>query len=155
MSPWPLRCGWGGIDGEERALSEVVPERPLPVITGMNAYYWCGGADGRLHILCCEDCGRFAHPYVGRCAACHSKDMAPKAVSGRATVCGFTINHQPWFPHVPTPYVFAYVELEEQASIRLSTNIVHCPVEEIRIGMPVKVLFEQHGDIFVPLFEPA
>ena len=136
-------------------MSEAVLARPLPLITGMNSYFWCGGADGRLHILCCGDCGVYAHPYVGRCSACRSANMAPKAVSGRAVVCGFTINHQPWFPHVPTPYVIAYVELEEQSDIRLATNIVNCPVEQVSIGMSVKVLFEQHGDVFVPLFEPA
>lgn len=140
---------------EDSKLTETVLERPLPVITGMNAHYWCGGADGRLHILCCQDCGHFAHPYVGRCRLCHSKQMQPKPVSGHARICGFTVNHQPWFPHVPTPYIFAYVELQEQDDIRLSTNIINCPVDQVHIGMQVKVVFEQHGDIFIPLFEPA
>lgn len=121
----------------------------------MNSYYWCGGADGRLHILRCQACGRYAHPYVGRCGACHAKQMEPEAVSGRATVCGFTVNYQPWFPDVPTPYVFAYVELEEQHDIRLSTNIVRCPVEAVHIGMAVKVRFEERDDVFIPLFEPV
>lgn len=140
--------------GANRLTKEKLA-RPLPAITEMNDYFWRSGSKGHLHILCCTDCGIYAHPYVARCSACRSKNMAPKAVSGIAVVCGFTINHQPWYPHVPTPYVIAYVELVEQRNIRLATNIVNCPVEDVVIGMPVKVLFEQYDDIFVPVFEPA
>ena len=49
----------------------------------------------------------------------------------------------------------AIVEIDEQPGLRLMTNVVNCPAEEVRIGMPVRVTFEQHGDVFVPLFEPA
>ena len=34
------------------------------------------------------------------------------------------------------------------------TNIVNCPVERVEIGMPVQVVFEQHDDVWFPLFEP-
>lgn len=129
--------------------------RPLPAITDMNEYFWRGGRDGRLHILCCGKCGVYAHPYVGRCPACHAKAMAPQPVSGRGVVVGFTLNHQPWFPHVPVPYVVAIVTLEEQDDIYLVTNVVNCPVDIVHIGMPVKVQFEEQGGLFIPLFEPA
>jgi hypothetical protein len=29
------------------------------------------------------------------------------------------------------------------------------PIEDVQIGMKVKVFFEQYGEIFVPLFEVA
>jgi uncharacterized OB-fold protein len=76
-------------------------------------------------------------------------------VSGRATVATFTVNHQPWIPGFDPPYVVAMVEIEEQPSVRLTTNIVGCRPEEVRIGMPVQVLFEHHDDVWIPLFEPA
>jgi uncharacterized OB-fold protein len=78
-----------------------------------------------------------------------------EAVSGRATVMTFTLNHQPWVPAPDHPYAIAIVELEEQEGLRLTTNVVNCPAEEVRIGMPVRVVFEQHDDVWVPLFEPA
>jgi hypothetical protein len=53
------------------------------------------------------------------------------------------------------PYVVAIVEIEEQADLRLMTNVVNCDVEKVRVGMPVRVLFEQHEDVWIPLFEPA
>ena len=136
-------------------VNEQPLARPLPVITEMNSYFWCGGKDGHLHILRCGTCGTYAHPYVARCAACRSKEMAPTPVSGRATIVGFTTNYQPWFPHVPVPYTVAIVTIAEQADVYLVTNIVNCPVEQVSIGMDVEVLFEQYGEIFLPLFRPA
>jgi uncharacterized OB-fold protein len=131
------------------------PKRPLPVVTEANHHFWCGGADGRLHILRCGDCGRWIHPFAGRCSACGSTQIAPQPVSGRATVVGFTVNHQPWSRDVEVPYVVAIVALEEQADLRLMTNLPRTPIAEVRVGLPVKVFFEQHGEIFVPLFEAA
>jgi uncharacterized OB-fold protein len=34
------------------------------------------------------------------------------------------------------------------------TNIVGCEPERVQIGMPVRVAFEQHDDVWIPLFEP-
>jgi uncharacterized OB-fold protein len=81
--------------------------------------------------------------------------MAPSPVSGRATVVGFSVNHQPWFPHVPVPYVVAIVALHEQDDVYLVTDLVNCAVEDVAIGMKVRVLFQQYGDIYIPLFQPA
>jgi hypothetical protein len=48
------------------------------------------------------------------------------------------------------------VELVEQQGLRLTTNIIHCPVERLAIGMPLCVLFETvNDDVALPLFEPA
>lgn len=76
-------------------------------------------------------------------------------MSGRGTVFTFTVNHQPFNPDVPTPYDVAIVTLDEQDDLRIITNIVNCDVDSIEIGMPVRVLFEDHGDVKVPVFEPA
>ena len=135
--------------------TKTAPRRPLPLITEMNHHFWCGGADGKLHILRCEACGVWIHPYAARCPACRSDRIAPQAVSGRGSVVGFTVNYQPWIPGVEVPYVVAIVELEEQANIRLMTNMPRTPTDQVRVGLPVKVFFEQAGDIFVPLFEAA
>jgi uncharacterized OB-fold protein len=56
---------------------------------------------------------------------------------------------------VPTPYVVALVELEEQADLRVFTNLVGVEPAQVAIGMPVEVRFEDHGEIFVPIFTPA
>jgi uncharacterized OB-fold protein len=67
----------------------------------------------------------------------------------------FTVNHQPWHPDLEVPYVIAIVELADAPGVRLTTNIVNCPIEAVRIGMDVQVVFEQCEDVYLPLFEPA
>ena len=76
-------------------------------------------------------------------------------MSGRGTVHTFTVNHQPWIPGYEPPYAVAIVELEEQEGLRLMTNVVGCPPDDVHIGMPVRVTFEHHDDVWLPLFTPA
>jgi len=137
------------------ATESTRPERMLPQINEMNAYFWCGGQDGRLHILQCADCALYIHPYVARCPKCRSADLAPQPVSGRGVVAAVVVNHQPWIPGLEVPYIVAIVELDEQADIRLMTNMPRTPIDQCEVGMRVKVYFEQNGEVFVPLFEAA
>ncbi|HEX5586341.1 MAG TPA: OB-fold domain-containing protein [Acidimicrobiia bacterium] len=130
-------------------------QRPLPVVTRTTEAFWTGGAAGELRIQRCQTCGYWIHPPVGFCPACESRDTAPEAVSGLATVASCTVNHQAWEPGLEVPYVLALVELDEQADVRLATNVVNCDVDDVHIGMRVQVLFEQHDDVWVPLFQPA
>jgi len=75
-------------------------------------------------------------------------------VSGRAVIEAVTVNHQPWHPAFDPPYVIAIVALAEDPAVRLTTNIVNCPPADAYIGMPVRVVFEQRDDVWLPLFEP-
>jgi len=136
-----------------------VPFRILPRLTDQNRGFWTGGGEGELRFLRCRDCGYYNHPPTPLCPVCHSKHQEFEAVSGRAVLHTFTVNHQPWMPGPELPYVIAIVELPEQAGLRLTTNLVGIAPEAVRIGMPLRVTFERHedpeGDVFIPLFEPA
>jgi uncharacterized OB-fold protein len=127
---------------------------PLPVLTPETEAFWTGGRDGKLMIMRCKDCTRFHHPPGPVCPNCYSEHVAPEAVSGRATIASYTVNHQKWLPDMAVPFTIAIVELQEQPDIRITTNIVNTPPEQVRIGQPVQVLFEQHEDVWLPLFEP-
>ena len=130
--------------------------RVLPEVTAANEHFWRGGAAGELRFLHCAACDGFVHPPAPRCPRCLGAALAARAVSGRARLVSFTINHQPWIPGFDPPYAVAIVELEEEPGLRLTTNLVNCPFEGIRIGMALRVLFEEREEgIFVPLFEPA
>jgi uncharacterized OB-fold protein len=67
-------------------------------------------------------------------------------------VWSFTINRYQWSPSLPPPYVIAEVELAEQPGLRLLTSVVGC--DDVTIGMPVCVRFEQAGDAWIPVFAP-
>lgn len=132
-----------------------LPFRVLPRVTEANAHFWRGGEHGRLQFLRCRGCRTWIHPTSPRCPACLGKDLGVEAVSGRATVLTFTLNHQPWVPNPDHPYPIAIVEIEEQEGVRLMTNLVHVANEDVAIGMSVQVVFEQHEDVWFPLFEPV
>lgn len=136
-----------GADGETAA-------RTLPALERDTAFFWTAGAQGLLLIARCGTCGHYQHPPFPRCPACGSDAVRPEPVSGKARVASFTINRQRWTQGLAAPFVFAAVELAEQPQLYLFTNIVGCPVEEVRIGMPVAVTFERHGDVHLPMFRP-
>jgi uncharacterized OB-fold protein len=133
----------------------TTPFRILPRVTPDTEFFWTAGAAGRLRFLRCADCGYYNHPPTPVCPRCLSRRLAPAEVSGRATVATYTINHQPWIPGYDPPYVIAIVEIDEQPDVRLMTNVVDCPVDEVYVGMPVEVRFEQHDDVWLPLFAPT
>lgn len=131
------------------------PFRVLPQVTPENEHYWTGGARGELCFLRCAPCGTFVHPPSPVCPECLSKQLAPTAVSGRARLLTWTVNHHPWIPGFEPPYVIAIVEIEEQRGLRITTNLVNCAPEALRIDLPVRVLFEACDEgVFLPLFEP-
>lgn len=128
--------------------------RPLPEVTADTEFFWTSGRDGRLRILRCDECGFYVHPVAPRCPVCFGT-VQPAVVSGRATLFSFTINYQPWMPGAEVPYAIALVELAEQQGLRLTTNLVACPIRDIKIGMPLEVCFEEHDGVWLPLFRRA
>jgi acetyl-CoA acetyltransferase/uncharacterized OB-fold protein len=129
--------------------------RPLPQLTPFNDWFWTSGADGRLRVQGCDDCGQLVHPPVPICPACRSRKSSPTEVSGRATVIGVTVNRHQWLPGFEPPYVIANVALAEDPSVRLTTNIVGTEPDDVAVGQEVQVTFEQHDDVWLPLFEPT
>jgi uncharacterized protein len=125
----------------------------LPRLNDLNRPFWTGGAQGQLLVQRCAACHRWTHPPAIRCSSCDGQ-LEYEPVSGTGTIFAFTVNHQPFHPDVPPPYVIAVVELDEQADLRIPTNIVHCDPSTLECGTRVRVLFEHCGEIFFPLFEP-
>ena len=131
------------------------PFRILPRVTPENEHFWHGGAEGELRFLRCDSCRTWVHPPAPLCPACESFELSPEAVSGRAELVTYTENHHPWIPGFPPPYLVAIVELPEQSGLRLTTNLIDCDADSIRIGMPLRVIFEEADDgIYLPLFRP-
>jgi uncharacterized OB-fold protein len=126
--------------------------RPLPLITADNEFFWTSGADGKLRLQECTDCTALIHPPAPVCRYCRSHNLTARAVSGRATLAGFTVNHRFSLPGLPAPYVVAQVAIAEDPRVRLTTNIVECDFELLELGQQVEVVFEQHEDVWLPLF---
>lgn len=136
--------------------------RLAPTPTAESRAFWTGGERGELMIYRCRACTHFFHPPGPACWRCRSTDVAPEPVSGRAKVAAYTVNQQPWIPGLEPPYIVAMVELDEEPGLRLITNVVDASEDQIRVGLPVEVLFEDwtavSGDdesrVWLPLFRP-
>lgn len=81
-------------------------------------------------------------------------------MSGRGTVESWTVNHHPFFPGIPTPYVIAFVNPVEDPRARVLTNLIDVDPDDVAVGMPVRVTFERCDDgaaedtVHLPLFAP-
>ena len=133
-------------------MTEYAP-RIVPSLDELNREFWTSGASGSLRITRCRSCRRWVFPLSFTCPACDGA-TAYETISGKGTVFTKTTNHHPYNPAVPVPYNISIVELVEQEGLRFTTNVVDCPPEAVSIGMPVRVQFEQHGEVFVPVFGP-
>jgi len=133
-------------------MAEVAP-RITPPLDELNRPFWTSGASGELRITRCQSCRRWVFPLSAACPECGGA-TAYEATSGKGTVFTHTTNAHPYNPAVPVPYNISIVELPEQEGLRFTTNVVDCPPENVHIGMPVHVQFEQHGEVFVPVFVP-
>ena len=125
--------------------------RVLPATQGPSGFFWTSGADGRLRFLRCEACSYLIHPPTSYCPRCGGRNGVPQVVSGCGTVYSFTVNHQPW-DGAGDVYIIAVVEMAEQQGLRLATDLVDVAPEDVRIGMAVEVVFEDHDPVYIPLF---
>ena len=132
----------------------ATPGRPLPLITQDNEFFWTSGADGKLRFQECKACAALIHPPAPVCRYCRSRNVGVRAVSGKATLAGFTLNERFSLPGLEAPYVIAQVAIEEDPRVRLTTNIVDADPDQLELGQQVEVVFEHVEDVWFPLFRP-
>jgi hypothetical protein len=110
----------------------------------------------RLVIQRCTACGTYRFPARELCSRCLARDAAWVPASGRGKVFSYGVVHQVYHPAfaADVPYAVVVVELEE--GVRLTTNLLDCPLEAVRIGLPVEVCFEDRTpEVSLPQFRPA
>ena len=119
------------------------PQKPLPEITPEMAPFWEAARRRELVIQRCKGCGAYRFPARELCSRCLSRDSGWERVSGRGTLFSFAVMHQAAHPGfaAEVPYAVVTVELDEGA--RVLSNVVGCPPKDLRIGMPLEVVFEQ------------
>ena len=130
--------------------------KPIPAPTHETQPYWEGCRAHELRVQRCDDCG--THQFFPRiyCTKCFGDHLRWVKTSGRAKVASFTIVRRPVSPAFADeiPYAVALVTLDEGPT--LMTNIVGCNPEEITVGMPVEVTFEDWTEeISIPKFRPS
>jgi uncharacterized protein len=129
--------------------------KPVPEITDDLRPFFEAAREGRLVVQRCPDCGTLRFPPREICSRCLGRRAEWASVSGRGRVYSYNVMHQVYHPGFAeeVPYAVVLVELEE--GCRFLSNLVDCPREKVRIGLPVEVVFERMTDeVTLPKFRP-
>jgi uncharacterized OB-fold protein len=127
--------------------------KPIPEITAAMRPFFDAAREHRLVVLRCCSCGTLRFPARELCNSCLSREVEWVPVCGRGTIFSYSVMHQVYHPGFANevPYAVAVVELAE--GVRMTTNIVDCPLTDLRIGMPVEVVFEEiTSEVTLPKF---
>lgn len=134
-------------------MSHPRPGRPSVV----TRPFWEATAEGRFLIQRCAGCRSAIFYPRPACPHCGGGELAWEAASGAATVHTFSIARRPTHPKFTgdEPYVVAIVELAEGPHV--TTNIIECDPDDVRIGMAVQLVFDAVGDdgYALPFFRPV
>jgi len=136
-------------------MSWFPPEMPVPAVTPDTQPFWDACRRHELAIQRCTGCGAFRHIPTPVCWRCRSFAHEWVAVSGRGTLFTFGVVHRPQLPALASivPFVVALVALDDAPGVRLVTNVVDAKPDELRIGMPLEVVFDDvTPEVTVPRF---
>ena len=130
-------------------------KRPFLPVTPVSEPYWSYLRQKELWIPRCDSCSQLVFYPREICPHCSGHKFTWERMSGRGSVYSYTVIRRPFWPEFAaiSPYVLAIIELDE--GIRMASNIINCPPEEVYIGMAVRATFneDENGRKLV-LFEP-
>lgn len=131
---------------------------PLPDVDNPDfAMYFAGCRAGELRVQMCGGCGRKRWPPRPVCAGCGSNVITWTAVATTGRLFSFVIIHRsttPWFVE-RLPYAVVVVEIDGEPSIRFLGNSIECELSELRIGLPMEVVFQEvAAGIVMPYWRP-
>ena len=122
--------------------SEYQKPLPAPANEELTRPFWEATRRHELLMPRCRACSHMFYYPRDRCPSCLSDELEWAKVSGRGTVYTYTVVRRPANPafNEDVPYVLAIVQLDEGP--RMLTNIVGCPIEAVKIDMPVVAVFD-------------
>ncbi len=116
--------------------------KPLPHLDEEMRPWWEALQRHELYVQRCQHCGDLRFHPRAVCPSCLSSRTEWVRAKGSGKIYTFTVTYQNQASgfRESLPYVMAWVELEE--GLKMLTNIVDCPPEQVRIGMPVEAVFD-------------
>jgi uncharacterized OB-fold protein len=130
-------------------------KKPVPRIDEESKGFWEACQRHELYVQKCGACGVLRYYPRALCPTCLSDAVEWVLSSGRGTVYTYTVTYQNQANGFrdELPYVLAYVELDE--GVRMLSNIIGCAPEDVKIGMPVEVSFDDvTAEVTLPKFKP-
>jgi hypothetical protein len=133
--------------------------KAIPVPTDRDRPYWDGAREGKLVLQRCSNCQLYSSRPRVICPKCHGSEFEWSPVSGRGIIHSYGIARQTTAPGFgdELPYVVVHVQIEEEPTCYMSTNLLvdEDEYDTLDIGLEVVVEFEDRGDVTVPQFRLA
>ena len=133
-------------------MPEPDPDDPL------HKPFWDACKQGKLVVQRCKRCDTQQHTAEVICHHCLSFDLGWQTLSGRGHVWSHVNVVHPVHPALSerVPFNVVVVQLDDAPDVRMLGNMIDVAYEEIAIGMPVEVVFEQTGeDLVMPRWRRA
>jgi len=130
--------------------------KPLPAIDEDNKPFWDYCKQHELRMQKCLQCGELFYPPSAMCPHCQHMKSEWVKLSGKGKVFSFIIVRRASHPAFAkeTPYVVAIIETAEGQ--RFASNVIGCKPEDVKIEMPVEVVFEDlTKEVSLPKFKPV
>ena len=117
---------------------------PLPQPTVDDAPFWEAARRHELVVKRCTKCGTFRHSPMPCCYNCQSFDHEWAKIKGNGIIFSYINVVHPVHPALKdrVPFNVVLVELPEAGDVRMVGNVLDTPFEELYVGMPVEVTFE-------------
>ena len=122
-----------------------------PVADYDSQVFWDGCKNRELLVRRCGSCNTYRIPPGPGCPNCGSLKSDWVKIQGKGEIYSYTIVHR-----AKEPYNMIVVSLPEADGVHMLSALVDCKNEDIHIGMPVEVVFEEiGGGMMLPKFRPA
>ena len=132
------------------------PKKPIPVVTPELKPFFEAAQRNELVVQSCTQCGTHRFPPRAICSNCLSREAQWVRVSGEGEVFSFNVMHQVYHPGFASEVPYAVVIVKLAEGTKMISNLVGVAPHDIRIGMPVRVVFEDVSDeVTLPKFVPA
>ncbi len=135
----------------------LLPELATINPSDVTRPFWDACKRRELVMQHCAACDRYQHPPLAGCRRCGGAQLAWKPVGGRGQVFSFTVIHHPAIPQLreQVPYAAVVVELDEAPEARLVSNLLDVSPDEIEVGMPVELAWDEVEGVVFPRFRSA
>jgi uncharacterized OB-fold protein len=130
-------------------------KKPIPSITPDMRPFFEAAQRHELVVQRCRRCRTHRFPAREICSSCLSRDAEWVKVSGEGEVFSYNVMHQVYHPGFASEVPYAVVVVKLQEGAKMNSNLLGITPHAIKIGMPVKVVFEDISDeVTLPKFVP-
>ena len=137
-------------------MAETTYKRPLPRRRGMAGEFYEYCKKHELRFQRCTGCGTWRHVPRDMCAKCGSFNWEWAQSSGKGTLFSWTTVMQPMLPQFADRVPYSPVVIEMDEGVRILSELVDVPNEELRLGLPVEVVFDDvTPEVTLPKFRKA